>query len=107
MGSCAIKLFYNRIRRHRSLCAALRTASVGKRDEGNSQSDDGIGSRNFSICILHDRRLPGTGRAERTRWALLHGVDSRRLGLKLYQLRGMPGDRVGQRGGVLRQDCSR
>ena len=33
-------------------------------------------------------------------------VDSRRLGLQLHQLRGMPGDRVGRRRGVLRQERS-
>ena len=75
-----------------------------ERDDDNSQNRDGIGGRN---CIRHVRRLAGTGWAERSPRALLHGVDSRRLGLQLYQLRGMPGDRVGRRRGVLRQERSR
>ena len=37
-----------------------------ERDEDNSQISDGIGSRNFSICIRHGRRLRGTGWADRT-----------------------------------------
>jgi len=41
-------------------------------------------ARNFSICILHDAGSPAQA-GPNTRWALLHGVGSRRLGLQLYQ----------------------